>query len=482
MGYSNNKWRKILTILMIINLFFILFARFTRVFGATSDFDNFFNNNYPLTTDEFQFQSGLNNQYTIILPNWSYQYFPNIFICFNDDGHTRTGGIWLSQGKIFVQTQPNNSTSLTIRGEQGKYLYFHTLPIVSGSYSIDMSNLSYNDFTISNNGTTTYGGFLNTGTYTAIYGAIYDYSSQDDIVLDDTRFINPYFDNLTEIENGYPDGVFISRGDYSENQALYFHLLKITNTIPDGNQSTYYYDSKVFKLTKDSKYYKIYDADTDNDYSYYYVQRSSLTLDTNSSYLYVLSNSGDSISNSYGILQPDNSLGIYDVVESDTAGVITEQQALNDKISNINNNQQEIANNSSNINNYLNENTISNDTNQNIDTNLNFNNQNSDLNNLNTGFFSRLTTMLSNISNYDLAEDTSLSIPLPNSNQSLVLHSKDIYDNVTGTLRIIINSFWVYIFSFYMWKFINKIYIAVSTGNILETFSSSGEAITNDML
>ena len=28
--------------------------------------------------------------------------------------------------------------------------------------------------------------------------------------------------------------LFISRGDYSENDALYFHLLKITNTVPDG--------------------------------------------------------------------------------------------------------------------------------------------------------------------------------------------------------------------------------------------------------
>lgn len=181
--------------------------------------------------------------------------------------------------------------------------------------------------------------------------------------------------------------------------------------------------------------------------------------------------------------------GIYDVVESDTAGVITEQQALNDKIANINNNQQdiansqqEIANNSNNINNYLIENTISNDTNENIDTNLNFNNQNTDLNNLNNGFFTRLTSMLSNLLGYNLAEDTSVSLPLPNSNKSIVLHSKDIYDNVTGALRTIINAFWTFIFTFYLWKFINKIYIAVSSGSILDNFSSSGEAITNDML
>lgn len=90
--------------------------------------------------------------------------------------------------------------------------------------------------------------------------------------------------------------------------------------------------------------------------------------------------------------------------------------------------------------------------------------------------------MLTNILGYDLSEDTSVSIPLPNSNKTITLHSITIYDNVTGALRLIINAFWVYIFSFYMWKFINKIYIAVSTGHILDTFSSSGEAITNDML
>ena len=58
-------------------------------------------------------------------------------------------------------------------------------------------------------------------------------------------------------------------------------------------------------LKKDSKYYYNYEDDTENKYSYYYVSRSALTLDTNSSYLYVLSNSGDTIGNSYNILQPD---------------------------------------------------------------------------------------------------------------------------------------------------------------------------------
>lgn len=140
------------------------------------------------------------------------------------------------------------------------------------------------------------------------------------------------------------------------------------------------------------------------------------------------------------------------------------------------------TNNSNNINNALTNTTPDSSISSDIDTSLDFNNQNAGLNNLNNGFFSRLTTMLSNLLGYDLSEDTSVSIPLPNSNKNIVLHSIDIYNNITGGLRLIINAFWIYIFSFYMWKFINKIYIAVSSGNILDTFSSSGEAITNDML
>ena len=151
-------------------------------------------------------------------------------------------------------------------------------------------------------------------------------------------------------------------------------------------------------------------------------------------------------------------------------------------INNINNNINNLNDSMNNVNDALTNTTPDSSTSSDINNSLNFDNQNESLNNMNGGFFSRLTTMLSNLLGYDLAEDTAVSLPLPNSNKSITLHSKDIYDNVTGALRLIINAFWIYIFSFYMWKFINKIYIAISTGNILDSFSSSGEAITNDML
>lgn len=463
MGYSNNKWRKILTILMIINLCFVIFAKITTVFGAFSQIT------YKDVT--YTVSDNLNNYYLICLISYD--------------------GDFYHYDRV-ISDEPATITKIYNYGYRLKFVD-NTKWSRSTSNSQSVQKNFFNSPNATTGDRTSFQTDIGASNYTQDVQVWANYNvknSSGDIVISETSdFINPYFDNLTEIENGYPDGVFISRGDYSEDEPLYFHLLKITNTVADVNQSTYYYDSKIFKLTKDSKYYKTYDDDTDNKYSYYSIERSSLTLDTNSSYLYVLSNSGNSISNSYGILQPDIPGGIYDVVESDTAGVITEQQALNDKIANINNNQQdiansqqEIANNSNNINNYLNENTISNDTNENIDTNLNFNNQNSDLNNLNNGFFTRLTTMLSNISTYNLAEDTVINIPLPNSQKHLELHSNIFYNNVTGALRTIINAFWTFIFTFYLWKFINKIYIAVSSGSILDNFTSSGETITNNML
>ena len=467
MNYSNNKWRKILIILSIINLCFILFAKITNVFGYTyydeilatniEVPDNVLNDRNIFYFIRTNVTGGLYSVYLI-------QYDKNATLSYQYD---ENAGLYY-RNKFHITGKYVN-TSYTEHSKQDCINFIKNMP----SYTLTQTG---------NNTILTFGD--NVFNDKTVYFSNNDikYYNSNNIAFNDSVFHSPYFDNVTEIEKGYPDGVFISRGDYSENDALYFHLLKITNTVPDGNESTFYYNDKVFLLRKDTKYYRTYPNDTNNEYSYYYVKRSELTLDTDSSYLYVLSNDSDPITITYGTLQVDIPGGVYNVVESDTAGVITAQDSLNDKIANINNNQQEVANNSNNINNFLTENIISNETNNNINTNLDYNNQNQGLNNLNSGFFSRLTSMLSNLVGYNLSEDSTVSLPLPHSNKSIILHSKPIYDNVTGGLRLIINAFWLYTFSFYMWKFINKIYIAISTGNILDTFSSSGEAITNDML
>lgn len=299
--------------------------------------------------------------------------------------------------------------------------------------------------------------------------------TSNEVIIEDSSYNAPSFDNVTEIENGYPDGVFISRGDYSENDKLYFHLLKITNTVADGNQSVYYYNDRIFELVKGNKYYQTYLEDNPSEHSYYFVDRASLSLDTDSSYLYVLSSNSSIINNSYGILQPDEPAGIYDVVESDTAGVISAQDAINDKIQNINNNQQEITNT-------LTENTISTDTETDINTSLNYNNNNADLTGFHNGFFTRLANILNSLVDYDLDEDSTIEFPVPYTNQSITIHSYSLKNNIPESLYYIIQSFWLFIFTFYLFKFINKIYISFSTGEILSNFDSKDEVITNSML
>lgn len=481
MGFSNNKWRKLLTILMIINLCFILFSKISRVF-ASFDYITITNLQKNQTTVVIG-STDYGGTRTIILPEWIYD-FSNICIIMNvneNNVNTKTGNIIFSNDKILYGN--NNFYTDTV----GTY-YRITLSLY-GVTTVDLSSKNLSDYTpwvdpginldIANLANTE--GKQNFH-YLAFLGTIYDYNNQDTIYDENLPFRAPYFTNLTEIENGYPDGVFVSRGDYSENDALYFHLLKITNTIPDGNQSTYYYDSKVFKLIKNSKYYQTYDADTENKYSYYYIQRSALTLDTNSSYLYVLSDSGDSITNSYGILQPDNSLGIYDVVESDTAGVISEQQALNDKMTNIDNNQQEIINNSNNINSFLNENTVSSETEENVDTNLNFNNSSPQFADLQLNFISRLTSIVGDFGNYTLDTIDTINIPVPHSNNTISLRSDLMTDHIPNDIRLIITAFWFFIFGKYFLNYLLLIYKLITTGQLIDYYASNDEIIVTEVL
>lgn len=443
MGYSNNKWRKILTILMIINLCFVLFAKFTKVFGVTT-YSNIL-------------------QSDIGIPNWLYGHDFCVSIFNNQGGYYNLTVSYFDNYKVYY----DNSRPNYYIFDNSKTFKQFSITNSKNTIINTLANLTESQFSNQNNIYI----MPNSSSYETFYNfKIYDYNNRDTVYKDPntTIFVAPFFDNVSAIQNGYPNGVFVSRGSYSEDDTLYFHLLKITETVTDNNQTIYYYSPTIFALNNKSNYYRTWDNDPNNDYSYYYIDRANLRLDTNSSYLYVLTNSSQMITNSYGILQKDISNGIYDVVQSDTTGVITSQDSINDKIKDIDDT--------------LDDNTVSDDTQTNIDDSLDFNNQNTTLNNLNNGFFSRLTSMLSSIIGYDLSEDTPVEIPLPHSQKKIILHSNLLYNHVTGGLRVIINAFWLYIFTFYLWRFINKIYIAVSTGNILDTFSSSDEAITNNML
>lgn len=452
MGYSNNKWRKILTILMIINLCFVLFAKITKSFGAF----------YDITYNNYTFNVSENlNQYNLIClisKNGSYYHLE----------------FKISEKPVTILYQTD---------------YGYRIKFNSSMWGGNSSNSKYPDTNFFNSTI----GLANNGARDTDLGADNfttdvqvwaNYNVKDTsgnvVIPETTAYIPPYFDNIEEIRQGYPESVIISRGDYSENDALYFHLLKITNTVPDGNQSTYYYDSKVFKLTKDSKYYKTYDADTDNKHSYYYIDRSALTLDTDSSYLYVISNSGNSLTNSYGILQPDVPGGIYDVVESDTAGVITEQQALNDKITNINNNQQEFQKQQQE---FQNQNSILPETETDIDTNLNFSNNAPQFSSLFNGFFSRLTSTISDLGNYKDTDVITVHLPIPFTNDTLPIRSDIIFSNQNNNfLKNITTLLWYFIFGRYFLYFLINTYWLITNGQFFNNYLTQKEAITSDML
>ena len=418
---------KILKYIAISLLFFFILFLFNgnKVFASTSD---------SLTTVSLD-----NNLYDLDLDYITNQY-NFYFLCWRTVSGKAYLDLFCSDEEMTFYSVGNNKGAIAKTGSE--LIQFHVLRNISPNNSFDYAVYSWNN--------TVFEPSLNTHTYTngtninisqTVSGGVYsDYwtitlanydvkDQNNNTVFENNTFKPPTFDNITEIRNGYPDGIFISRRDYSENEALYFHLLKITYTVPDGNQSTYYYDDKVFLLRKDTKYYCTYPNDTEHKRSYYYIPRSELTLDTNSSYLYVLSNNSDPITTTYDTLQVNVSNGIYDVIESDTSGVITEQDALNDKIANINNNQQETANNSNNINNFLNENTVSNDTNGNIDTSLNFNNSAPQFNSLFNGYFSRLASIISELGNYQDTDVITISIPIPFTNNTIPISSDFIFSN-----------------------------------------------------
>lgn len=119
---------------------------------------------------------------------------------------------------------------------------------------------------------------------------------------------------------------------------------------------------------------------------------------------------------------------------------------------------------------------------QNITNDLQNTNNNTSADNINTSFFSSITSLFSNIANYNLSDNRSVTIPLPHSEQGITINGNYLYNNLPVGFKALIYSFWYFIFGFYAFKFINKIYISVKSGNILDGFKSNNEVITNDML
>lgn len=443
MGYSNNKWRKILTILMIINLCFVLFAKFTKVFGASISPN-------LISPDEINMPSWLDNY------NWNIAFFNN--------GNNYIGYrvfITDKNNKILLKENTNNY-SIYLQGVKsynflsGSKTKSNLISYLEGLTEQSLSSQSNSDGNTFISIEKSY--ITNNNFYTN--SPLYNYSSSNDIIVDSNIFHYPHFDNVTEIENGYPDGVFISRGHYSENENLYFHLLKIDYTLSSNDGTIYYYSPKVFMLNKDSKYYKTYGADVDNDYSYYYVNRYYLNLDPNARYLYVLTNSSESFNNSVGLIEEDKENGIYHVISSNTTGVVTSQDSTNDKIQNIEDNMTDTTPDPN----------IDND----ISSSFDYDNSNTQLDNAQGGFFSRLMSLFSSMYDYDITEVTTINVPLPHTQKVITLRSDIISSHIVDPLKSLITAFWAFVFYMYGYKFLNYIFIEIKEGKILD-----GDSLNN---
>lgn len=300
------------------------------------------------------------------------------------------------------------------------------------------------------------------------------YYGSDEIFNSNSVTQNPFFANPEELEDA-PENVFIELGDYSANDYLYFHLLEVTNIMPmSNNDSTYYYNDHAFALNKDSKYYTQL---LDTTKYYYEIPRSALGLNPNTSYFYVLTSSSTQIDNSINpITEGDD---IFDVIMQDTSGIISEDMATNDKLQNIN---QEFRDYQQQQEEFQNQNSITPETETDISNNLNFNSSTPQFSNLFNSYFSRLTSLIADLGNYQDSAVLTINLPVPHTNSSIPIRSDIFSSHVPADIYFIIQMFWLFIFGKYYLKFLLKIYHLASTGLLLDYYSLSGEIITQDML
>lgn len=280
-------------------------------------------------------------------------------------------------------------------------------------------------------------------------------------------FVNPNFYNKDNFINFTDDSLIIYPNDYSVTDTLYLHMLTVDSTIIDGNDTYYYYGQSSFALNNNTEYFDVIDR-----VHYYNIPRYIFSLEANKKYIFFLSDTDKSI---------NNSIGLYDFSE-DFDGFILEPTTEQITASNtIIDNQQNQNDKLNNIDNFLNNDNIDNKTNEDIDNSLNKDTStNSDM--IVTSFFTRLTNIITELGDYNLQEDTEIVLPVPFTNGNIVLHSNYLYTYLSPAFKVIIEGFWYYLFGFYIFKFVNKIYIFIKSGKILDGVSSSDEVITNDML
>ena len=460
MGFSNNKWRKILTILMIINLAIILLSKLSKVFAYSFDIPAYNTTfNMPEWLDDKKYIFLFNNDNKNFILFWANEEFKMNY----EYNYIRVYGI---------------PSGVRTSGAENRYTTLESFE----TWLNELTYEKYNDTSTTVNITVrnSFGTSLNVSHF-----CNFDvYNSSNQLVFENTvpTFNYPFFDNSTEIQNGNPDGVYISAGDYSNTDNLYFHLLQIDTGLSNSDTSVYYYSDKTFTLNKDSEYYRTW-YDPNIEGYYYFIPRYELGLSQNTSYLYVLNNSNNQIQNSYGIYSKDVSNGIYDVVQSDTAGVITATEEESDRMKNI---EQTLINNQNsmeNIENTITDSNVSQQTQTDIDTNLNFNNNAPQFSSLFNGFFSRLTSTISDLGNYQDTDVITVNLPIPFTNDTIPIRSDLIFSNQNNNfLKNISTLLWYFIFGRYFLYFLINTYWLITNGQFFKFYLTQKEAITSDML
>lgn len=212
-----SKWKKIFYIVAIISM---LLSIKTRVFGAEIYF--------PDINDNIDISSSLNEDYNIIL----------FFTPVGNDYIVNL--IATEKNTKFVLNPTGNNPNLLYFNKKSNYHQVYYRGSVSSikNYFLTLNSSSFSLDTTSFDGTPsmvgTYTGLVNSYNNNALYTNtdVLSYSNLDNVIVPpNLTFYNyPHFDNVDEIEEGYPNGIYISRGDYSSSDNLYFHLLSVNNT------------------------------------------------------------------------------------------------------------------------------------------------------------------------------------------------------------------------------------------------------------
>lgn len=235
MGYSNNKWRKILTILMIINLCFILFARFSKVFGA----DNI--SLYPLIR-----ASSSNNDdfYTGVLP----AFISNKYWVINQ---VKTNNGW--QTDIYYCDTPFSLTTNSSKGSFNKTVTYYRLNYggVDNTFTYTFTDGQQTSINGSNYLSDTW---VNSLSFSWIFGN-FDFIVNN-VSVDFEYSLNKYpeiANNLEDLESLNFDVISINGWEYSTKE---FDVLFYDRNIKDTTSTEGLYPKRVITLSQNTSYFQ----------------------------------------------------------------------------------------------------------------------------------------------------------------------------------------------------------------------------------